>query len=107
MIESTLDTIHRMNCTFTPLNSMWLLHTMNNVIIIVAQDPHSESVVLACILQCSCLLEKIIFRRSTPHKDGIERERERESSGALPVADIISSKAIGTDVVRHATKAID
>jgi hypothetical protein len=33
-------------------------------------------------------------------------ERERESSGALPVADIISSKAIGTDVVRHATKAI-
>jgi hypothetical protein len=103
MIESTLDTIHRMNCTFTPLNSMWLLHTMNNVIIIVAQDPHSESVVLACVLPCSCLLEKIIFRRSTPHKDGIERE----SSGALPVADIISSKAIGTDVVRHATKAID
>jgi hypothetical protein len=77
MIESTLDTIHRMNCTFTPLNSMWLLHTMNNAIIIVAQDPHSESVVLACVLPCSCLLEKIIFRRSTPHKDGIERERER------------------------------
>jgi hypothetical protein len=105
MIESTLDTIHRMNCTFTPLNSMWLLHTMNNVIIIVARDPHSESVVLTCVLPCSCLLEKIIFRRSTPHKDGIERERE--SSGALPVVDIISSKAIGTDVVRHATKAID